>query len=86
LENLERLPTPQAFFHCSVLFDESIELILRVNVSQPIHLLNHVIARMKQQNNGKIGVLLGQNGRLGLPGLGNFSATQGALWTWFLSA
>ena len=31
---------------------------------------------------GRVGVLVGQNGRLGLAGLGDLSAPQGALWTW----
>jgi NAD(P)-dependent dehydrogenase (short-subunit alcohol dehydrogenase family) len=82
LETLELLPTPQALFHCSAMYDESLERMLKVNVSQPIHLINLVVNRMEQQGGGSVGVLLGQNGRLGLLGLGCFSATQGALWTW----
>ena len=31
---------------------------------------------------GRIGVLVPQNARLGLAGLGDFSAAQAALWTW----
>jgi len=82
LEKLDSLPTPQALFHCSALYDESLERMFSVNVFQPVKLISQVQARMAQQGGGRIGILLGQNGRLGLPGLGAFSATQGALWTW----
>jgi NAD(P)-dependent dehydrogenase (short-subunit alcohol dehydrogenase family) len=79
---LEALPAPTAFFHCSGLYDDNFDRMLNVNVSQPVRLVETVIARMKAQNAGRIGILLGQNGRIGMPGLGAFSATQGALWTW----
>ena len=37
---------------------------------------------MQEAGEGRIGIFLGQNGRIGLPNLGHFSATQGAMWTW----
>jgi len=81
-ESLQALPTPQAFFHCSGIFNADLSRMLLVNVSQPIELMTGLIERMNETDGGQIGVYLGQNGRLGLPGLGSFSATQGALWTW----
>jgi|GEM_PF-1834840 len=81
-ELIQALPTPQGFFHCSGLFDADLSRMLTINVSQPIELMTLLIERMTENEGGQIGVYLGQNGRLGLPGLGSFSATQGALWTW----
>jgi short-subunit dehydrogenase len=81
-EGIQALSTPQAFFHCSGIFDADLSRMLTVNVSQPIELMTMLIEGMTENEGGQIGVYLGQNGRLGLPGLGSFSATQGALWTW----
>lgn len=79
---LNDLPSPQAMFHCAAMFDEDFERMLRVNVVQSARLIELAADRMQTLQAGRIGVFLGQNGRLGLPGLGTFSATQGALWTW----
>jgi short-subunit dehydrogenase len=48
----------------------------------PAGLVDEVARRMVERGQGRIGVLLGQNGRLGLDGLEDVSAPQGALWTW----
>ncbi len=45
-------------------------------------LIGAVAAAMRARGSGRIGVLVGQNGRLGLAGLGDLSAPQGALWAW----
>ncbi len=45
-------------------------------------LIGGIAAAMRARGSGRIGVLVGQNGRLGLAGLGDISAPQGALWTW----
>lgn len=79
---LDDLPSPQAMFHCIATFDEEFERMLRVNVVQSSRLIELAADRMQTLQAGRIGVFLGQNGRLGMPGLGTFSATQGALWTW----
>ncbi len=80
---LEALPTPGAAFHCAACLDESdFAGMVTVNVIHGIQLLETIITRMRVEGRGRLGVLLGQNGRLGLPGLAPFSATQGALWTW----
>jgi NAD(P)-dependent dehydrogenase (short-subunit alcohol dehydrogenase family) len=78
---LPELETPAALFHCAAVFD-SLETMMRVNVLSPIHLIECVLPQMQAAREGRIGIFLGQNGRIGLPNLGHFSATQGALWTW----
>lgn len=79
---LEELPGPQALFHCVGLFDDDFERMLRVNVVESAKLIDLAAERMQAQQMGRIGIFLGQNGRMGMPGIGPFSATQGALWTW----
>ena len=78
---LPELETPSALFHCAAVFD-TLETMMQVNVIAPIQLIESVLPRMQTADEGRIGVFLGQNGRIGLPNLGHFSATQGALWTW----
>lgn len=78
---LPQLETPSALFHCAAVFD-SLETMMQVNVTSPIYLIESVLPSMQAIGEGRIGVFLGQNGRIGLPNLGHFSATQGALWTW----
>ncbi len=81
LLQLPELETPSALFHCAAVFDD-LETMMQVNVISPIHLIEGVLPQMQAAGEGRIGVFLGQNGRIGLPNLGHFSATQGALWTW----
>lgn len=47
-----------------------------------VALIGALADAMRRRGSGRIGVLVGQNGRLGLAGLGDLSAPQGALWTW----
>jgi NAD(P)-dependent dehydrogenase (short-subunit alcohol dehydrogenase family) len=72
--------SPLALFHCAALFHPDLALMMQVNALGPIRLIEQGIPRMP--SGGRVGVFLGQNGRIGLPGLGDFSATQAALWTW----
>ncbi|MFQ3585957.1 MAG: NAD-dependent epimerase/dehydratase family protein [Cyanobacteriota bacterium] len=75
--------SPQAIFHCAALFEQDLAVMMQVNVLGPIQLIEQGIQTMSRcREGGRIGVFLGQNGRIGLPGLGEFSATQAALWTW----
>lgn len=78
---LPELETPSALFHCAAIFD-SIETMMQVNVISPIGIIESVLPAMQAAGEGRIGIFLGQNGRIGLPNLGHFSATQGAMWTW----
>lgn len=83
LQSLQQLPAlepPSALFHCAAIFD-SVETMMQVNVISPIGIIESVLPAMQATGEGRIGVFLGQNGRIGLPNLGHFSATQGALWT-----
>ena len=81
LLQLPELETPSALFHCAAVFD-TLEIMMQVNVISPIQLIESVLPQMQVTEEGRIGIFLGQNGRIGLPNLGHFSATQGALWTW----
>ena len=45
-------------------------------------LLAVVATAMTARGSGRIGVLVPQNARLGLAGLGDLAAPQAALWTW----
>ncbi|KJH72660.1 SDR family NAD(P)-dependent oxidoreductase [Aliterella atlantica] len=81
LQQLQELEPPSALFHCAAIFD-SIATMMQVNVISPIGIIESVLPAMQATGEGRIGIFLGQNGRIGLPNLGYFSATQGALWTW----
>ncbi|MBW4663310.1 MAG: NAD-dependent epimerase/dehydratase family protein [Chroococcus sp. CMT-3BRIN-NPC107] len=78
---LPELETPSALFHCAAVFD-CLEIMMQVNVIAPIGIIESVLPQMQATGEGRIGIFLGQNGRIGLPNLGHFSATQGAMWTW----
>ena len=78
---LPELETPSALFHCAAVYDD-LETMMQVNVISPIRLIESVLPEMQNAGEGRIGIFLGQNGRIGLPNLGHFSATQGAMWTW----
>lgn len=79
---IENLREVDIYFHSASIFDEDLEKMFRVNVLSSIKLMELILEKMHKQKNGRLGVLLGQNGRVGLANLGNFSATQAALWTW----
>ena len=81
LQQLQELEPPSTLFHCAAIFD-SIETMMQVNVISPIQIIESLLPSMQATGEGRIGIFLGQNGRIGLPNLGHFSATQGALWTW----
>jgi NADP-dependent 3-hydroxy acid dehydrogenase YdfG len=58
------------------------EALLEANFLAKAALIDAVATAMRARGSGRIGVLVGQNGRLGLAGLADLSAPQGALWTW----
>ncbi|MFM7457702.1 MAG: SDR family NAD(P)-dependent oxidoreductase [bacterium] len=79
---IEKLTEIDVYFHSASIFDENFEKMLKVNVLSSIQLMELILEKMQKQKKGRLGVLLGQNGRVGLAKLGDFSATQAALWTW----
>ena len=56
--------------------------LARANYLGKAALLEAVAAGMAARGSGRIGVLVPQNARLGLAGLGDLAAPQAALWTW----
>ncbi len=56
--------------------------LVQANYVGVVRLVEHVLVGMRQRGRGRIGLLLGQNARLGLAGLAAYSASQAALWTW----
>ncbi|MDX1919026.1 MAG: hypothetical protein SFT81_07830 [Candidatus Caenarcaniphilales bacterium] len=82
IEDLSWLQTPQAYFHSAASFCEDRKSLWQINVTSTLDLMENVIDRMEISGSGRIGLWLGQNGRIGLPLISEFSATQGALWTW----
>lgn len=79
---IEKLTEIEVYFHSASILDEDLEKMFKVNVLSSIKLMQLILEKMQKQKKGRLGVLLGQNGRVGLANLGNFSATQAALWTW----
>ena len=58
------------------------EVLVRANYLGKAALLEAIAAGMSARGGGRIGVLVPQNARLGLAGLGDLAAPQAALWTW----
>jgi short-subunit dehydrogenase len=73
---------PDIFVHCAVSTEGDREMLVRANYIVPAGLIARVAAAMRERAGGRIGVFIAQNARLGLAGLGDYSAAQGALWTW----
>jgi short-subunit dehydrogenase len=73
---------PDLFIHAAVSHAGSREELARANYLAPTELVEEVARRMLERGRGNIAVLLPQNARLGLAGLGDFAAPQAALWTW----
>lgn len=73
---------PDVLVVCSAATGSDRETLSRVNYLAPVALIEQVATAMAERDSGRIGVFLGQNARLGLQGVGDFSASQGALWTW----
>ena len=73
---------PDVFVNCAVSTDGDREALMKANYFAPTRLVAAMVAAMQARGSGRIGVFIAQNARLGLAGLGDFSAAQGALWTW----
>jgi len=74
--------TPYALFLCAAATEGSRASLVQANYLGPAAVITEVAGRMSAAGGGRIGVFVGQNARLGLRGLGDYSAGQGALWTW----
>jgi short-subunit dehydrogenase len=73
---------PDVLVDAAFVTDGDREALLRADFLAKAALIDSVATAMQARGSGRIGVLVGQNGRLGLAGLGDLSAAQGALWTW----
>ena len=73
---------PGIFIHAAVSTEGDLNALARADYLGPATLIDTAARRMQRRGCGRIGVLVPQNARLGLAGLGNFSAPQSALWTW----
>lgn len=74
--------TPDVLVHAAVSTTGDRADLIAADYLAPTTLVEQVAARMLERGAGRIGVLVPQNARLGLAGLGDFSAAQAALWTW----
>jgi len=73
---------PDVLVVCAAVVGSDRETLARANYLVPAALIEAVAVAMGGRGSGRIGVFLAQNARLGMRGLGDFSAAQGALWTW----
>jgi NAD(P)-dependent dehydrogenase (short-subunit alcohol dehydrogenase family) len=73
---------PGVFVHAAVSTEGDRDELARSDYLGPAALIDAVARRMLRRGCGRIGVFVPQNARLGLAGLGEFSAPQAALWTW----
>jgi NAD(P)-dependent dehydrogenase (short-subunit alcohol dehydrogenase family) len=86
-ELLPRLPEPlrrppDVLVHAAVSTAGDRATLARADYLGPAALVESVAQAMLDRGSGRIGVLVAQNARLGMAGLADFSAAQGALWTW----
>ncbi len=73
---------PEVLIHAAVSTEGDRTELVRADYLAPAALIEHTATAMLERGRGRIGVLVPQNARLGLGGLGDFSAAQAALWTW----
>ena len=73
---------PDVLVVCSAVVGRDRETLARANYAVPAGLVEAAAGAMGKRGSGRIGVFVAQNARLGMAGLGDFSASQAALWTW----
>lgn len=73
---------PDLLVHAAVSIDGDRAALAAADYLGPVALIDGVASAMLQRESGRIGVLVPQNARLGLAGLGDLAAPQAALWTW----
>lgn len=81
-ELVARSGTPEILVVCAAVTGRDRDTLARANYLEPTALIEKVAGAMGGRGSGRIGVFLAQNARMGMAGLGDFSASQGALWTW----
>ena len=74
--------TPDVLVHAAVSMDGDRAALAGADYLGAAALIDEVSGAMLERGSGRIGVLVAQNARLGMAGLADFSAAQGALWTW----
>lgn len=74
--------TPDVLVDAAFSTDGDAGALARADYVAKVALVGGVVDAMRRRGSGRVGVLVGQNGRIGLAGLGDLSAPQGALWTW----
>jgi NADP-dependent 3-hydroxy acid dehydrogenase YdfG len=75
-------PVPDVLIHAAVTTTGDRSTLARADYLGPAELVEAVASAMVARGTGRIGILVPQNARLGLRGIGDISAPQGALWTW----
>ena len=73
---------PDVLIHAAVSTEGDRATLATADYLAPAALIEAVGQAMLGRGSGRIGVLVPQNARLGLAGLGDLSAAQAALWTW----
>jgi NADP-dependent 3-hydroxy acid dehydrogenase YdfG len=73
---------PDVLVHAAVCIDGDRATLAAADYLGPAELIEGVARAMLERGSGRIGVLVPQNARLGLAGLGDVAGPQAALWTW----
>jgi NAD(P)-dependent dehydrogenase (short-subunit alcohol dehydrogenase family) len=73
---------PDLLVHAAVCIDGDRVALATTDYLGPAALIDSIAWAMLSRGSGRIGVLVPQNARLGLAGLGDLAAPQAALWTW----
>jgi NAD(P)-dependent dehydrogenase (short-subunit alcohol dehydrogenase family) len=73
---------PDVLIHAAVSTVGDRAALVSTDYLDPAQLIDEVEQAMLERGSGRIGVLVPQNARLGMAGLGDLSAAQAALWTW----
>jgi len=74
--------TPDVFIHAAVSPEGDRAALVGADYLAPAALIDDVARAMLERGSGRMGVLVPQNARLGMAGLGDLSSAQAALWTW----
>jgi NAD(P)-dependent dehydrogenase (short-subunit alcohol dehydrogenase family) len=73
---------PDVFIHAALSIEGDRAALVAADYLAPAALIDAIATAMLERGSGRIAVLLPQNARLGMAGLGDLSSAQAALWTW----